>query len=276
MWQSWMKCEKNAPDPSLTNLKTGLGHMTRAGFFYFILHYVMKFLRPFFSYYGGKWRAAPHYGQPLHNTIIEPFAGGAGYSCRFYTRNVILYDADPTIAGLWDYLIHVNAEEIMSLPLDITHLDQMNLTQEQKWLIGFWISKAGVVPKKSPSKWARDKVGLYWEERTRDRIARQVPLIKHWQIRNESYINAPDQDATWFIDPPYNNAAGQIYNTKFTDFANLADWCRTRTGQVIVCEQEGASWLPFQTFKTIQTTHGKRGKSKSAEVVWYNNQDNST
>lgn len=32
-------------------------------------------LKPFWRYYGGKWRAAPSYPAPLHNTIVEPFAG---------------------------------------------------------------------------------------------------------------------------------------------------------------------------------------------------------
>jgi hypothetical protein len=33
-------------------------------------------LRPFFGFYGGKWRdALKHYPPPEHDTIIEPFAG---------------------------------------------------------------------------------------------------------------------------------------------------------------------------------------------------------
>jgi hypothetical protein len=32
-------------------------------------------LRPFWRYYGGKWRAAPRYPAPRYDTIIEPFAG---------------------------------------------------------------------------------------------------------------------------------------------------------------------------------------------------------
>ena len=40
-------------------------------------------LRPFFCYYGGKWRAAPKYPPPEHDTIVEPFAGAAGYATRY-------------------------------------------------------------------------------------------------------------------------------------------------------------------------------------------------
>ena len=66
-------------------------------------------LRPFFGYYGGKWRDTPRlYPPPEHNTIVEPFAGSAGYSLRFpRTPRVILYEKDPIVAGVWQYLIGV-------------------------------------------------------------------------------------------------------------------------------------------------------------------------
>lgn len=47
-------------------------------------------LRPFFSYFGGKWRDTPRLPAPKHPTIIEPFAGSAGYALRHYTRDVVL------------------------------------------------------------------------------------------------------------------------------------------------------------------------------------------
>lgn len=43
-------------------------------------------LKPFFTFYGGKWRAAPHYAPPEFATIVEPFAGAAGYSVRHHTK----------------------------------------------------------------------------------------------------------------------------------------------------------------------------------------------
>ena len=52
----------------------------------------MTSLRPFWAYYGGKWRAAPRYPRPMHDTIIEPFAGAAGYSLRYPDRNVVLVE----------------------------------------------------------------------------------------------------------------------------------------------------------------------------------------
>ena len=55
----------------------------------------MPALKIFFSYFGGKWRAAPHYPAPTEPHIIEPFAGAAGYAMRYPERKVTLIDADP-------------------------------------------------------------------------------------------------------------------------------------------------------------------------------------
>lgn len=35
-------------------------------------------LRPFWRYYGGKFRAAPRYPKPTRSKLIEPFARSAG------------------------------------------------------------------------------------------------------------------------------------------------------------------------------------------------------
>lgn len=209
----------------------------------------------------------------MFQTIIEPFAGAAGYSCRHYKNNIILYDVDPVIYGLWNYLINVTPEEILNIPTNITHLDDMNIIQEQKWLIGFWLNKGGSKPKKSPSKWMRAGIApsSWWGDAIKTRIASQVPLIKHWKIYNTTCYDAPNQQATWFVDPPYSNDAGKIYTCKFNDYDNLAKFCKTRLGQTIVCEQDGANWLPFQKLCAIKSTPGSRGKSYSAEAIWLNN-----
>lgn len=42
-------------------------------------------------------------------------------------------------------------------------------------------------------------------------------------------------------------------------------WCKDRRGQVIVCENAGATWLPFEPLATIKATRGT-----SQEVSWVN------
>ena len=74
-------------------------------------------LRPFFSIYGGKWRVSKYYPKPKFQTLIEPFAGGGGYSLNFPHLNVVLYERDERIAGIWRYLIEeASPEEILSIP----------------------------------------------------------------------------------------------------------------------------------------------------------------
>lgn len=231
-------------------------------------------LAPFWRYYGGKNRAAPLYPQPEHDTIVEPFAGAAGYSCRYPDRNVILVDKSPIIAGIWRYLIATPAAEILALP-DIPEggtVDDLPVCQEARWLAGFWCNDASVSPRKRPSGFAKaDAAGVRgWGARSRQRLATQVDHIRHWQVIEGDYHDAPDIKATWHIDPPYNNQAGRLYPNQPNSFAALAEWCKARRGLVMVCENEGADWLPFERLAAIQSNPSKRGKKRSAEVIWLN------
>ena len=72
---------------------------------------------PFFCFYGGKWRAAPHYPRPEHRCLVEPFAGAAGYATRYPERHVTLVEVDPIIASLWRFLIGATSADIRSIPL---------------------------------------------------------------------------------------------------------------------------------------------------------------
>jgi hypothetical protein len=231
----------------------------------------MSSLKPFFCYYGGKYRAVPKYPRPKYRTIIEPFAGAAGYATRYPYALVNLYDRDEIIAGLWSYLIRVSEEEIRALPIHVSHVDELAVVQEAKWLIGFWISKGNPSPKKTPTTWFKrgDRPHSFWGETIRERIASQLYLIRHWKITHGSFTDAPAVCATWFVDPPYAAPCGRLYRYDDVDFNQLAMWCRCRRGQVIVCEQEGADWLPFQYLGTFRSLDGKHGKKKTTEAMWY-------
>jgi len=222
----------------------------------------------FFSYFGGKFMRAPHYPSPLHETIVEPFAGAAGYSVRHHERKVVLYDTSPYIAGVWRYLLRTSASEIMRLPLVVAGEDvqTLPLPQEAKWLIGFWINQGSSVPKRTAGgRRSNKRAGYYatWGEPSRERIARQVDQIRHWRFVEADYRESPDVKATWFIDPPYEKHPNHYPHT-VSDFGALADWCRSRSGQVIVCETEGASWLPFSPITTVAGTLHRN----TTEVAW--------
>lgn len=230
-------------------------------------------LRPFFGFYGGKWRDSPrNYPAPLHRTIVEPFAGSAGYSIRYPDLDVILCEKDPVLASVWEYLIRANPEEIRRLPdmpIDGT-VDDLRVAPEAAALIGLWLNRAASGPRKSPSKWMRSGVrpGSFWGERVRETIASQVERIKHWTVHNVSYEECPfDGEATWFIDPPYQVAGSHYrFGADGIDYEHLARWCRDRSGQTIVCENHGADWLPFEPLAEVKTT--RRGR-RSREVVWF-------
>ena len=236
----------------------------------------MTNLKPFFCFFGGKWRSAPRYPAPTEANIVEPFAGAAGYSVRHAERNVTLVERDPTIAALWRYLISVKAAEVLALPLRVDDARTLPVCSEAKALIGFWLNKGMTAPCNIPSKWMRDqlaeggRLNTYWGEGVRARIATQVESIRHWRVIEGSYADAPSGSATWFVDPPYQEA-GQRYRhgAKDIDFEGLAEFCLSREGQVIVCENTGATWLPFSHFADTKSLEGKHGKAKSAEAIYY-------
>jgi len=231
-----------------------------------------KTLRPFFTYFGGKWRAAPHYPYPCYNSIIEPFAGAAGYALRYPWHQVTLIDRNEKVAAVWSYLVRVSVAEVLALPLTFDSVDDLTgVPQEARWLIGFWLNHGAAAPCKTPSKWMRagTHATSFWGEAIRARIASQVDAIRHWRIVHGSYEAAPDDTATWFVDPPYEKAGHNYYHSmKGNDYVRLAAWCRSRQGQVLVCEAAGATWLPFQPFRLIKANSSRQGGKQSREVIW--------
>ncbi len=223
-------------------------------------------LKPFFPFYGSKWRDARRYPVPRDGVVCEPFAGSAGYATYFNPRAVTLLDLDPIIVGVWSYLIRVTPAEVLALP-DLAvgeSVDTLPVPQEAKWLIGFWLNRGSAQPKKSRTAFSTrtERSQLVWSERARVRIAAQVELIRHWKVSQGSYETAPRDAETWFVDPPYVDK-GRYYRFRSVDYAALGAWCRDLPGFVIVCEQDGATWLPFEPLATIKSTRGT-----SAEVTF--------
>lgn len=230
-------------------------------------------MRPFFTFYGGKWRAAPHYPPPTYGTIIEPFAGSAGYSMRYPDRQVVLVEKDPLIAETWRYLLHATPSEILTLP-DIgpaQSVDDLDVSDGAKLLIGWWLNRGAQRSCKTLSAWGRSgKFPLqFWGAAVRARIASQVDTVRHWNLIEGDYTLSPDIEATWFIDPPYRRA-GRYYacGSGGIDYAALAAWCRSRRGQVTVCENVGADWLPFRPWRKCKSNESLHGGKVSHEAIW--------
>jgi len=232
-------------------------------------------LRPFFGYFGSKWKLASKYPEPMYRTIIEPFAGSAGYALyHHFGHDVILCDANETVADMWDMLIHSDPSVIESIP-DDPRADVSHLTETQRALMGFWFAKAPVAPRKTISPWAEKYPGSsWWGRKIKDRIIEQMPYISTWSIVKGDYRELDNIEATWYIDPPYQHH-GNMYpkGAKGFDFKALGEWCQSRKGQIIVCEGEGADWLPFRPFHDGKRSTGQNSGVGPSEVIWTNEGD---
>jgi hypothetical protein len=217
------------------------------------------------SYYGSKSKVVDFYPPPKYGKIIEPFAGSARYSLKFFDRDVLLVDKYEVIAKIWQWLQKASEADIMSLPTPDTgdNLDSFNFDlPEQKWLMGFLI-KAGV---DSPRLTVNSYRNAEYILQQKKDIASQLFKIRHWHIEFDSYENLQNTEATWFIDPPYQ-FGGEYYkvSNKHLDFHSLGEWCKSRNGQVIVCENTKADWLPFKAMREMNGT-----LYTTTEAIWSN------
>jgi hypothetical protein len=184
---------------------------------------------------------------------------------------VLLYDVNPIIAGMWQYMIEVRESEIRKLPVEFENVDDLKIPQEARWLIGFWITKGNVHPNKSRSVWGRQYKDSgdckVWGSAVKNRIANQIKNIRDWRSYCKDYRQCPDVEADWFIDPPYT-IAGKHYTYSDINYKDLAAFCKERKGKVTVCENDGATWLPFKPLIVARAMTGKDGVRTSAESVF--------
>jgi hypothetical protein len=104
----------------------------------------------------------------------------------------------------------------------------------------------------------------------RERVASQVDAIHHWRVIKGDFTSAPDIEATWLVDSPYQRAGyGYVHGSRGLDYPALAAWCRARRGQTIVCEAAGADWLPFSPFGSVVGMCGGAGGARSREAIWW-------
>lgn len=224
-----------------------------------------------FSYLGSKSKIVGLYPEPLYGKIIEPFAGSARYALRYWNKEVELYDTSEYIVEVWKYLIQAKERDILSLPNvpSKVHLDNYTqLSQAERYLIGFSLCRGKSKPRKvghGQNSWARDKV----------RIARNLYKIRHWTIEQKSFTEISNQEATWFIDPPYINTQERKGNTdKYPcdslDYTLLAEWIKSRQGQIIACEGTGATYLPFKHLTNINANTNNKTVKKLQELIYTN------
>lgn len=214
------------------------------------------------SYYGRKRKIIKKYPKPIFDTIIEPFAGTASYSYEYWEKDIILVDAYDVICKIWKYLQRAKPNDILCLP-EIENGEFFGdkykwLCPEERWLIGFSINNGSQRPKHTAGRmnfnsWSRDKI----------RIANDLYKIRHWKIIQGDYSCIKNMEATWYIDPPYQFQKLYVHNN--INYPELSSWCKSRSGQVMVCENSQSNWMDFRPLVSLS---GQR--TKTMEVIWTN------
>ena len=218
------------------------------------------------SYYGSKSKVVDLYPPPKFDKIIEPFAGSARYALKWFDRDVILVDKYSVIIDLWNYLKQASEKDILKLPKlkQGDDIRDYKLTEEETLLLGFCAGLGGSTIQYKVSKFADFDNG---NSKTYKRIADNLFKIRHWEIKQGDFIDIENQEASWYIDPPYQ-FGGEHYkcSNKQIDFSLLADWCIERKGQTIVCENTKADWMEF---KPMVKAKGTR-TTNTTEAIWSN------
>lgn len=221
-----------------------------------------------FSYYGSKSRVIKFYPRPKYHSIIEPFAGSARYSLLYFEHDITIVDKSKIICDIWNYLKSCSKSDIEKLPILNRGDDLRNiatLSAIEKSFLGFVVNSGTATPSNILTKWGAESINYKLKY-----IANSLFKIKHWEIINDCYKNLLNIESTWFIDPPYQFGGDRyIESNKNIDFYELSNWCKSRFGQVIVCENSKADWLPFHPLKSM---HGQY--RKTIEVIWTKNSDN--
>lgn len=227
--------------------------------------------------FGSKVMNAHRYPSPRYERIVEPFAGGAGYSLLHHHHDVVLFDSRPEVVNVWRYLILAEPYEIARLPLlkPGQLVSELECSDGGKLLIS-WCCNQLPKPAKRLSSWGayhlKRGAACYWGPARRKQAADVAARVKHWGVELADYTEASGIGAsTWFIDPTYQESP-KLYGTGQLNYGSLADWCRNRPGQVIVCERAGADWLPFRALYESPTSRRQKGGQRRTcrEAVWVN------
>lgn len=219
------------------------------------------------SYYGAKTNIIDKYPTPKFGKIIEPFCGTARYALKYFDREVLLVDKYEVITKIWQWLQKCSPGDITRLPR-FKKGDNINSVtydcEEARLLTGYLVGFGFASPRDTATPRLRDRPNAM--NYTINQIATQLWKIKHWEIRNGSYDEIENQEATWFIDPPYEfGGHAYVKSNKHIDFKKLGTWAMYREGQVIVCENTRATWMDFKPM-----VHQNVLSGRNSEAIWSN------
>ena len=220
------------------------------------------------SYYGSKAKMIHLYPPPKYGRVIEPFAGTARYALKFFDRDVLLVDKNEVIIKIWQWLQKCSKDDILKLPRlkEAEKLSDYKFDcDEARWLMGFLVNVGVSQPMNQATYRATTHRPNFMNFQIK-KIASNLFKIKHWKIQAGSYDEIENTEATWFIDPPYQ-FGGEYYphGSQQINYKTLSEWCQSRNGQIIVCENTKAEWLNFQPMKKFSGS-----RHKTVEAIWSN------
>ena len=141
-----------------------------------------------FGYFGAKHGMARFYPAPLYNTVIEPFAGAAGYACYWSSlpgsniNRVILIDSNPNVIALWHRLQRMSIDQLMSIPDPIKgEVTHEPLIAAASGAQGMAVLNRGV------GRVVTDRMVESWPNLKR-RLCRMIPIIRKWEIVRQSVL----------------------------------------------------------------------------------------
>lgn len=219
-----------------------------------------------FPYFGRKKRLASKYPAPRFPLVIEPFAGSMAYTLHHRPPGAIGVEKDPRVVDLWERL------------LDGTYDLTPPVVGEQDTRLFVKLCAFSDHSLTSPSLKVTEAMA-----RNFARAVTAVTEAAEYASTHVAYLEGswdalptPAKAATYFIDPPYAKFIGRtpgrggyLESANDIDYEALAAWCRSLPGQVIVCEQEGADWLPFRPLASNQSIGGNQAR-RQTEVIWTN------
>lgn len=217
-----------------------------------------------FYYYGAKNLLSRHYPSPKYNIIVEPFSGSAAYSCYHLFNNsnlsAIICDKDENVAEAWNFLLKCSENDIINYPTP----------KIGEYAYDFLIKTCAVSnasSKCNKMKYTKRLDRVFQIQKRR--IVKFLPIRDRIKFIHGDFQSLENIEATWFIDPPYQiiSKNGSVFqngdgyskkcNSSNIDYNKLSNFCLERNGQLIVCEKEGANWLPFTKFKQNKTSINK-------------------
>ena len=174
--------------------------------------------------------------------FVEPFCGGASVSIALLEDGVVdkiaINDADPLISQLWATVFSKSgaqwlSKQVLEVPLSIDEWKRQKAlkpkSQRDAALKCLYLNRTsfnGIIHKSGPlGGWGQKSIQIgvrFNRQRLSDRILVLSELRNKVTVCNQDWLDfcnhfSTDQDALFYLDPPYYHKAEQLYGHIFDE-----------------------------------------------------------